>query len=222
MTGARARSELYRLFADALEYPDNELWSEFARGGMRDSMQRLLPQVSAALAAQADGAALASVPALEDLAADYSALFDVGTSGKPPCPLYGGAYGGAERMAVMEEIVRFYDHFGLRVAQVANEMPDQIGAQLEFLHYLAFRQAELVEQGGDASAFQRAERDFIERHPGRWVPEMRKRLEKAGANPFYREVVVLLEEFLRRLPALELHTAEVDEGARGGARTGQS
>jgi DMSO reductase family type II enzyme chaperone len=216
VTGARARSELYRLFAAALEHPDTELRGEFARGGLRDALARLLPQVIPELSARLDGVALAAVPALEELAADYSALFDVGTSGKPPCPLHGGAYGGAERIAVMEEVVRFYDHFGLRVAQTTNEMPDQLGAELEFLHFLAFRQAELAEQGGDAAPYRRAERDFVERHPGRWVPEMRTRMEKTEASAFYRQVVVLLDEFLRRVPGEQSRTLEAGASAARG------
>jgi len=196
---ARARSELYRVLAGAFEYPDAGLREAFAGRELRDALGRLLPQVTPALAERFDAAALAAVPPLEDLAADYSALFDVGSSGKPPCPLYGGAYGGAERLAVMEEVVRFYDHFGLRMAQAVNEMPDALGTELEFLHFLAGRQADVLATRGDAGPFERAEHDFLERHPGRWVPQMRARLDAGEASPFYRELVHVLDDCLQRM-----------------------
>ncbi|AMN47553.1 putative ethylbenzene dehydrogenase (S25dD4) [Steroidobacter denitrificans] len=160
--------------------------------------------MSLSLHGRFDAAALRTVPDAEELAADYSALFDVGTGGKPPCPLHGGAYGGTQRLKVMEEVIRFYDHFGLRLSPDLNEMPDQLGAELEFLHFLSFRQAEAGD-GDDTLPYRRAERDFIARHPGRWVPEMRARLEKTAASPFYREIVMLLDEFLR------VAVCEVDE-----------
>lgn len=196
-TAARARSELYRVLAGAFDYPDAGLREALAAHELHDALERLLSQVSPALAARFDAAALATVPPLEELAADYSALFDVGSSGKPPCPLYGGAYGGVERLAVMEEVVRFYDHFGLRTAEAVNEMPDALGTQLEFLHFLAGRQADVLATGGDAGPFVRAEHDFLERHPGRWVPQMRARLDAGEPSPLYRELVRVLDDSLQ-------------------------
>jgi len=200
----RARSDLYRVFAGAFEYPDAALHEEIVAGGLRDALVRLLAGAGVVPGVPPDGLALTQLPALDDFAADYSALFDVGSSGRPPCPLHGGAWGGAERLKVMEELVRFYDHFGLRVAEAGREMPDSLGAELEFLHFLAGRQAEAVETGLDAGPYQRAEHDFLERHPGRWVPEMRARLEQGGASPFYRELVRLLDESLRQLRGEEM------------------
>ena len=193
----RERAELYRVFAGAFEYPDPALRDAIAAGALCSTLESLLAEVGPALAVPPDGVALTEVPSLDDLAADYSALFDVGSGGRPPCPLHGGAWGGAERLKVMEEVVRFYDHFGLRVAQPGREMPDSLGAELEFLHFLADRQAEVAAAGGDAGPFRRAERDFLERHPGRWVPEMRARLEQGEASRFYRELVRLLDESLK-------------------------
>lgn len=208
---ARARSELYRVLAGAFEYPDDGLREACAAGELQRALARLLPEVSPLLAGCCDAAALEAVPSLEEMAADYSALFDVETSGKPPCPLYGGAYGGAERLAVMEEAVRFYDHFGLRMAQAVNEMPDALGTELEFLHFLAGRQADALQSGGDTGPYERAEHDFLERHPGRWVPRMRARLDSGEASPFYRGLVHVLDDCLQRI------REEVASGAPAGA-----
>jgi DMSO reductase family type II enzyme chaperone len=89
-------------------------------------------------------------------------------------------------MKTMEEAVRFYNHFGLSMAESPRELPDHIMTQLEFLHFLAFREAEALEGDDDPSPFQRAQRDFVSRHPGRWVPRLRERLDQNDPMPFFR------------------------------------
>jgi hypothetical protein len=86
-------------------------------------------------------------------------------------------------MQTMEECVRFYNHFGLTLAEAPRELPDHISTQLEFLHFLAFREAEAWRDGRDPGPWQRAGRDFLERHPGRWVPKLRERLASRSALP---------------------------------------
>ncbi|MCP4038274.1 MAG: hypothetical protein GY733_15140, partial [bacterium] len=126
----------------------------------------------------------------DDLAVEYTRLFDVGASG-PPCPLYGGLYGGA-RMKVMEEAVRFYNHFGLHLSDERRELPDHLQLQLEFLHFLAFREAEALQAGEDPGSWRRAQRDFIARHPGAWLPKLRAKLEANAPPPYVAEIMRLL------------------------------
>jgi hypothetical protein len=106
-------------------------------------------------------------------------------------PVYGGA-----RMKTMEECVRFYHHFGLALSEAPRELPDHLVTELEFLHYLAFREAEALERGEDAGAFRRAARDFALRHPGRFVKKLEGRLARAEAMPFFRALAARLEAFL--------------------------
>jgi DMSO reductase family type II enzyme chaperone len=192
---AVARSRVYETFARLFEYPDTELWEDVCNGTLVAALRAVLESVDPALAGHADWEALGdggSEP--DDLAVEYTRLFDVGGGG-PPCPLYGGLYGGA-RMKTMEEAVRFYNHFGLTLAEEPRELPDHITTQLEFLHFLAFREAEAAENGVDPGPFRRAQRDFLSRHPGRWIPRLRARLGEHDAMPFFRELVARLEDFL--------------------------
>jgi DMSO reductase family type II enzyme chaperone len=157
-------------------------------------LREALAAVDPALAEGAGWDALADAGEGDALSVEYTRLFDVGTSG-PPCPLNGGLYGGA-RMQTMEEAVRFYDHFGLTLADESRELPDHLVTQLEFLHYLTYREAEAYAHGGDAGPYQRARRDFVERHPGRWCPKLRERLDAQGALPFFAALVRHLVRFL--------------------------
>ena len=53
-----------------------------------------------------------------------------------------------------------------------------------------------LEQGADAGPYQRAQRDFVERHPGAWLPQLIARLEKNDAHPFFRALVASLSDLL--------------------------
>ena len=192
---AVARSRAYATFGRLFDYPDGELFEDVRDGTLAEALRGVLAEVDPALAASGSWAALREAGAEpDDLAVEYTRLFDVGSSG-PPCPLYGGLYGGA-RMKTMEEAVRFYNHFGLSMAESPRELPDHITTQLEFLHFLAFREAEALDGDDDPGPFQRAQRDFVSRHPGRWVPRLRARLEKNDPMPFFLELVARLEDFL--------------------------
>jgi DMSO reductase family type II enzyme chaperone len=192
---AVARSRAYATFARLFDYPDGELVEDVRDGTLAEALRSVLAEVDPALAASGNWAALREAGGEpDDLAVEYTRLFDVGASG-PPCPLYGGLYSGA-RMKTMEEAVRFYNHFGLSMAESPRELPDHITTQLEFLHFLAFREAEALEADDDPAPFQRAQRDFVSRHPGRWVPRLRERLEKNDPMPFFLELVARLEDFL--------------------------
>jgi DMSO reductase family type II enzyme chaperone len=191
---AAARSVGYRLFSEALDYPDELLLEEIREGRLARALEELLQGLGRELAAAVDWDALRDAGVEDELQIEYTRLFDVGAAG-PPCPLYGGLYGGA-RMKTMEEAVRFYNHFGLTLSETLRELPDHLRTELEFLHYLAFREAQALQRGADPGPYRRAQRDFLERHPARWVPKLRGRLAKQKPMRFFSELVVGLERFL--------------------------
>jgi DMSO reductase family type II enzyme chaperone len=135
---------------------------------------------------------------LEQFAAEYIRLFDLGSGrGKPPCTLYGGEYASRPRLDVMEELVRFYGYFDLALSDQDRELPDHLSVELEFPHYLAFRESHALEVNADPSPYQRAQADFIEPHPGQGMPTMRAKLETQTPLPFFAGLVTLTTEVLR-------------------------
>jgi len=191
---AAARSRAYAAFALAFEYPDRAFCEEIAAGVLRDALKALMAEIHPALADGGDWSALADAGRDDDLMIEYTRLFDVGGSG-PPCPLHGGLYGGA-RMKTMEEAVRFYNYFGLASTEAPNELPDHITTELEFLHYLSYREAEAIERGEAPGAYRRAERDFLARHPGRWIPQLCQRIGRQKPPRFFAELASRLAAFL--------------------------
>ena len=191
--GTEARSALYLALAGALAFPDPALAPAVADGSLHSLLGRRaralpypLPPPPAALAEPTVGAA--------ELESEYIRLFDVGPGG-PPCPLYGGVYQG-DRMQTMEEVTRFYHFFGLRLAPGPAELPDHATTELEFMHYLTFREGEERRRGGDPAPLVRAERDFLARHLCRWVPRLAERLERQEPHPFFAALVGWWHAFL--------------------------
>jgi len=189
---AASRSRMYQLIGAAFAFPDEEFFD-----ALRDGM------FSRAVASAAAGLPYESGDPLrlgvDDAAgygnfeSEYIRLFDLGTAG-PPCPLYGGLYGG-DRMKVMEDATRFYNFFQLRLASDMRELPDHITTELEFLHYLTYREAEVCQQAGDASSLLRAERDFLSRHLCKWLPKLQARLAKQTTEPFFPALVEFAARF---------------------------
>lgn len=190
---ASARSRLYLLLACVFAFPDEEIHESIRDGSLACSIEQLCAQLPYRFAA-ADLSALESADQpYADFESEYIRLFDVGAAG-PPCPLYGGVYIG-DRMKVMEDAVRFYNFFGLHLSPEMRELPDHVTTELEFLHYLTFREAGARENGEDPSSLLRAERDFLARHLCRWVPRMQERLAKQDTCLFYKGLVEFAAAF---------------------------
>ncbi len=190
------RSKLYQLFALAITYPDSEWVAAVKAGELADSLIGLLGRLDDDLLRGIDRNALCDSGADETaLAVEYTRLFDVG-SGDSLVSLYGGHHHGG-RTTAMEEVLRFYQHFGLTLDKSRNELPDHLLSELEFLHFMTFQQARMEARGQDASHYQRGQKDFVERQIGRWFPKLRGKLQDQQPLRYYAELFTLLGRFLQ-------------------------
>jgi len=203
---AAQRSRLYQLLTIAFGFPDEEFYSAVRDG----SFLRVVTDLSVGLPYElTDVATLGLATGGEsqtEFESEYIRLFDVGAAG-PPCPLYGGVYAG-DRMKTMEDATRFYHFFQLRLSPELRELPDHITTELEFLHYLTFREAEARQNDSDASPLLRAQRDFLERHLCRWLPRLEGRLAKQQTLPFFPALVRFACAFFQRDQAYVSAAAE--------------
>ncbi len=185
-------SELYLCLAKLFGYPDKELMDAIAQGAVAKKLRFLLTQTTPEIVGQLNWAALRDCGESDDtLQLQYTSLFDVNNSGAPLCSLYGGEYIGA-RMKTMEDVIRFFHHFGLTMASAPRELPDHITCELEFMHYLSFNEVECLLEGEDPGAFRRAQRDFLARHLLRWIPRLQLKLEANNASQYLIELTKLL------------------------------
>jgi DMSO reductase family type II enzyme chaperone len=127
------------------------------------------------------------------LKAEYSALFEVGSRG-PPAPIREDLQTG-QKAGTREDIVRFYDYFGYRLADRFAWAPDHLSVELEFMHFLCFHESS---QSDDRLSWQLAQADFAERHLANWVPQLADTVSKLAAHHFYCRVLSLLRDFIVR------------------------
>jgi len=189
---AAGRSAIYRFLAEAFAFPTPELGDAVASGRFRDELLAAAAELPFAISADH----MAAHPAMtfEQMEGEYIRLFDVGP-GRPPCPLYEGSHRRG-RPKIMEELVRYYEHFGLRHEK--GDLPDHLCAELEFMHYLSFKEAAALRAGTDCAPYRLAQRDFLSRRLNRWLPKLRLRLEQLDPPRFYLSLARLAEEMCHR------------------------
>ena len=189
---------MYRLLAGAFAFPEEAFHRTVLDGGFLSEVLAIsagLPYALSLAKGEPLRADLGSAAAdYLDFQSEYIRLFDVGVP-RPPCALYGGLYLGSRR-AVMEEVTRFYHHFGLSLGGESRELPDHLTTELEFMHFLTFREVAALENGQDRGPYLRAQRDFLQRHLVRWIPRVRPLAEKQKAAPFFAGLLALTEAFL--------------------------
>lgn len=190
---AAAHSRLYRLLADGFLYPDRDSFDEMKAGRLRDYIVETCRELPYALEPAFDG--LVASGDYVDFQSEYIRLFEVG-QGIPPCPLYSGIYRGG-RKAVMEEMARFYSYFGLSIEHGSGELPDHLTTELEFMHFLAFKELSALEQQKDPAPYQRAQADFLERQLMSWLPALEQRLEGLEPPTFYAALAWLTSALAR-------------------------
>ncbi len=134
----------------------------------------------------------------EGLASSYSGLFEVGSSDaghrSAPVPLR-EELAGASVAKAKEETLRFYDFFGYPLAEERQWAPDHLCVQLEFLHFLAFRESR-EEDPEKIASYRLAQRDFLERHPCRWFPEVLAGVQAHCQEPYWQALFESTAAFL--------------------------
>ncbi len=191
------RSALYGKLSEMLSFPTEELRGELARGRLRSDLAKLVVELPYDLNRQE--LAPFEIESVDAVESEYIRLFDLPVEG-PPCPLYGGLYGG-DRRQVMEELLRLYRHFGLSTADAeVRDLPDSIPTVLEFLKFLTHREASTGNMD-EARPLRAAQCDLLERHLTRWLPRISEQLVERKPIPLYLSSMNLAGEFAER----ELH-----------------
>lgn len=111
-------------------------------------------------------------------------------------------YSGAhvfQEMQELADIAGFYRAFGVVVSPAAHERPDHIAAELEFMEWLACKEAWARRVGRDeqAQVCRDAQRAFLAEHLGRWAPVFGELLAARSESEVYRSLGQVLAEFLR-------------------------
>lgn len=176
-----ARIGVYQLLARLLAFPDNDVYAAAAAGEWPTRLKEaghLLPFAidwgEARLPGGLSGAAFE---------AEYRRLFE-GSDGEsgPPAPIFGGLNDG-DRAQRLEEVLRFYEYFGLTISAEDPRPADHLSTELEFMKFLTYKEASTPSARLQTS-FRRAQHDFLERQLT-WLPRFAARLAEAAPLPFW-------------------------------------
>ncbi len=180
LSSASPVAAIYRFCAQSMRYP--EAWFT------REYLQKLYGLLEALGAEEEKAALLAECPAgmadLEDLQIEYTRLFINGIP-HTPAPPYGSVYlDRTLRGRYSDEILAFYRSLGFGFDK-ADDLPDHIVYQLEFLSFLA-------EDNNQA-----AEEEFLRRFFLPWFGLFAERVEGQASLSFYRIIVTIIDFFTK-------------------------
>lgn len=146
-------AENYLAMAQLFSYPNRETWQRLAEHGIVD------PALSA-----------------EEMEAEYLAAFEVGRDAAA-VPLFEGMHHeNAGRAGILEDLLRYYEFFDVKLSESDREYPDHLVTELEFIAWLSQCEWLAEQEEQDAEPFRRASRDFLDRHLAAWLPEFCRKL----------------------------------------------
>lgn len=173
-----ARSEVYRILSGVFTYPASAEQKDFVLQEARAALHAAAAELPFPIPAL-DALAEWGTESMPDVQGEYTRLFD-NCSGRPALSLYEKDFSRIDQKILWEELIRYYEHFGLRYdLGDCREWPDHIGIELEFLHYLTFLEAAVPD--AMTEDYVAAEDDFLERHLAKWVPQFSEKLGDGDA-----------------------------------------
>jgi TorA maturation chaperone TorD len=191
---ARERSGLYGFLAEV-----------FRAEPSRDLLRRIKDERFAAVL-EAAGAHLREElthqpedALLEALAVEYTRLFlGPGRHVRPYAATYLGGPGASLCGQATIWVRNFMEAAGFALTPERRDLPDHVSVELEFMARMAMREAEALDAGDAAAASQsrRVQKEFLETHLGRWLPQFCGQAAGHAELSFYRELTRLAGHFL--------------------------
>lgn len=179
---------LYGLFARAFDHPDATFW-DGVEG--RPLIAALGVDPAEWVPAEVAAATVGRRPQ-DQREAEYVAAFEGGV------PAYEGLCRAEEgRDGILEDLLRFYHYFDLKLNERHRDFPDSFVTEFEFMNYLTELEEIAVARGGDAASLQRAQRDFLGRHLALWTERLVRRLRERGVDNAYARLAGWLNAMAR-------------------------
>jgi len=193
-----ARSTIYKELALLYHYPEKSLltaWQE--KNELVDCSVILEEQADIALENIIYGImdSLRDMH-ISDMQAEYVRLFDY----RPSCPLLESAFSeelqstpGVLKLSIEED----YSEFGLDRSSHSVEPLDHIMLELEFMHFLSFKEGEaLGKQNNEAGKYLMGQGRFCKNHLLKWVPALCECLRENARLPFFQLSANLTRDFI--------------------------
>ena len=186
------RFEIYKLLAECYYPPDETL-----AGKIRDLDNKL--RLVGLQGLNWVGKRIIKADSTQELKVDYAQLF-VGpyTLLAPP---YGSVYMEQERRVMGNstmDVIKRYREAGLALDKDFKDAPDHIAAELEFMHYLIYKEIEAANQDDVNSMFACLlnQQSFLKHHLAVWVSEFARNVIDNSKTSSYKDLARVTAEFL--------------------------
>jgi DMSO reductase family type II enzyme chaperone len=176
-----ARTGVYQLLARLVAVPDDDAHAAAVGGEWGGRLTEAAKHLSYPM--DFGNASIGADVSPQDFQAEFLRVFEVGNGHGPEAPLYGGLY-GFDRMQRMEEVVRFYEYFGLSTSQEDPRPADHLATELEFMKYLTYKEA-VSSSPRLQTSYRRAQQDFLDRQLAPWMPAFVEKTQSAHTWPFW-------------------------------------
>ncbi|RMH36965.1 MAG: hypothetical protein D6690_04780 [Nitrospirae bacterium] len=210
---ALSRSKLYLLLSWSFLYPEDDEFLDYLQAGEfvedgRAALESLKSAIQGLPIADSETARerLSGIEAhfnaieewvsnegmnwdIQDLRDEHRRVFSNVIS--LDCPPYETLFGNDHvfgQSYVMGDIAGFYSAFGLQLSRDIHERLDHLSVELEFLHYLAYKESYALLHDGPEKlqTVIDAEKKFVKEHVGRWVPLFAGMLKRKADYGFYK------------------------------------
>ena len=201
-----ATSHMYRLLSLCFLYPSEEMQQALRDGSLASQMRtisRALPyaskiekEVEKFIFTLTDD--ISKVPP-SFFRTEYDTLF--GQSEELPCPPYETSYNTEQVFSTprkLADIAGFYRAFGLSTSGTWHDRVDHVAAELEFMHFLTFKEAHAIASGkqSEAQLTMDASLKFLKEHVLEWIGSFAENLRKVSKMPYYMSLGELSRKFI--------------------------
>lgn len=194
-----ARSRAYALLAMGFRFPEAATHAQFVDGTFAAELAGAIEACAPELAGEFGtrfAPRLRVSSASGEFEAAYLSAFETDVP-DPSASLYEGSHAQqGNRPALLLELKGFYQNFGLEMDASVNDLEDTLTAELEFMQFLAAKQAQAENEQMAPAPYLRAQRDFLERHLAAWLPSLRKEVSAKVKHGFYVALAELAAEFV--------------------------
>ncbi|MGR3318394.1 MAG: TorD/DmsD family molecular chaperone [Candidatus Anammoxibacter sp.] len=185
--GSLSRSVIYKFYSFAYRYPDeaNHECLQVLWKGM-DSALFEFPSLLPLMQSLEFCFSNSSCDQIED---EYISLF--GHSAQGNCPPFEIEYGESgediQKPHELSDIAAFYRAAGLKDSDRSSDRVDFVATELEFMHFLFFKQSYAEEKCEDEliKSCTTMQRKFLQDHLARWIPAFTRRIMQYSKDGFY-------------------------------------
>lgn len=200
------RSKIYKILSTSFLYQDEKSFA-YLREGICDDLSsclRVLPHIKALRKSYKSLLMFfknqLSNLSLEDLQVEHTCLF-ITAFNKIFCPPYESIYKDGGRRLMGESTIavkKFYKKFRLAISRQFKDLPDHIGAELEFMYFLSLNESKFVLNGRnqERNLCIKYEKEFLRDHLISWVPDFVKCLEKTSNSIFFIRLSRFVRDFI--------------------------